>query len=396
MSLPDTRPSRPTADGSRVTTGGPSAHSASNADAKRTDPAGRSRSGSGPAGVQGALAVDGSPRASLEGLAGEAPLHQLAAAVAQWPRHFASQDWITISYLVSLLVALMIGAGPNRGPCLVRVAGDLGFFLFVLALVRGPVLRWGSAASSLLYRTSIIGALLSSFFQLREILPAVSPWTDDARIYAFDLTAFGFEPSVVLDRYVAPATTEWFAFFYFLYFLILCVHVLPMVYWQPDGALLGRFATGMLLIFMTAHLLYMVVPGFGPYWYLAGTFGHELRGGTFWRLVREAVEAGGAQKDIFPSLHTAVPTYLAVFSFRHRKVALFKYWWPVIAFVATQIIIATMFLRWHYLIDVVAGLLLAVAGSLIGQHVSDWEHAKRARLGLQPVWTPLVYPWSRG
>jgi membrane-associated phospholipid phosphatase len=61
----------------------------------------------------------------------------------------------------------------------------------------------------------------------------------------------------------------------------------------------------------------------------------------------------------------------------------------VVAFLATQIIIATMFLRWHYLIDVIAGLTLAATASLLGQRISDWEHAKRQRLGLQPVWSPL-------
>jgi hypothetical protein len=317
------------------------------------------------------------------------------ASPTSWVRNFASQDWLTIGYLVVLLVALALGKGPNREACLIRVSVDLGAFLFMLALIRGQLLRWGSTASSLIYRTAVIGTLLSSFFQLRDILPAASPWTDDARIYAFDLKVFGFEPSVVLDRYVTPQTTEWFAFFYFLYFLILCVHVLPMVYWQRDTRLLGRFATGVLLIFLSAHLVYMIVPGFGPYWYLKGTFHHELQGGTFWPLVREAVEAGGAQKDIFPSLHTAVPTYFAIFSFRHRKLVPFKYWWPVIAFLAAQIIIATMFLRWHYLIDVVAGVAFATAGALLGQRIADWERAKRERLGLQPVWSPLVYPWSR-
>jgi hypothetical protein len=314
-----------------------------------------------------------------------------------WVRQFASQDWATIGYFILLLFALAIGKGPNRGPSIVRIAADFGGFLFVLALVRGQVLRWSSALTSLFYRTAVIAALLGSFFQLREILPAVSPWTDDARIYAFDLHVFGFEPSVWLDRFVTPASTEWFAFFYFLYFLILCVHVLPITYyWQRDTRLLGRFALGVLLMFYVAHLVYMLVPGFGPYWYLKGTFHHELQGGTFWRLVREAVDAGGAQKDIFPSLHTAAPTFIAIFSFRHRKLFPFKYTWPVLAFVATQIIIATMFLRWHYLIDIFAGLALAVTAQAVAHRVVDWEHEKRARLGLQPAWTPLIYPWSRG
>lgn len=345
----------------------------------------------------------GSGRTRGAGAALSPALHPLGGSEAlahfsatTWVRNFASQDWLTIGYFVILLVALCAGHGPNRGPCLERVSADFVIFLLCLALVRGGMLRWGGATSSLVYRTVFIVTLLSSFFQLREILPAVSPWTDDASIYAFDLRVFGFEASVALDRFVNRTTTEWFAFFYFLYFLILSVHVLPIVYWNKDTVLLGRFAIGTLLMFLTAHVVYMIVPGYGPYWYLKGTFAHELEGGTFWQLVRETVDAGGAQKDIFPSLHTAAPTFFAIFSFRHRRLIPFKYSWPLVAFLATQIIIATMFLRWHYLIDIVAGLTLATGASLLGQHLTDWEQAKRERLGLQPAWTPLVYPWSRG
>ncbi len=311
-----------------------------------------------------------------------------------WMRNWASQDWLTVAYFCAILAALCAGRGPNRSACIVLVTADLGAFLFVLAIVRGPMLRPSSVVSSLFYRTAVIAALLSSFFQLRDILPAVAPWSVDGRIYALDLHLFGLEPSVYLDRFVTPRTTEWFAFFYFLYFLILCVHVLPMVYWNRDTKLLGRFATGTLLMFMTAHMLYMLVPGYGPYWYLRDSFQHELTGGPFWHLVRETVDAGGAQKDIFPSLHTAAPTFLAIFSYRHRKLFPFKYTWPVVTFLATQMIIATMFLRWHYLIDIVAGLTLATTASLIGHRIADWEHAKRERLGLQPSWTPLAFPPS--
>lgn len=307
---------------------------------------------------------------------------------------FASQDWLTIGYLVTLLIALSLGHGAHRGECMVRVAVDMGAFLFILVAVRLQLLRWGAMSTALLYRTAIMGTLLASFFQLREILPAVSPWSVDDRIYAFDLRFFGVEPSVWFDRFVNPFTTEWFAFFYFLYFLILTVHVLPMMM-QRDEVLLSRFAVGILMLFMTAHLLYMAVPGWGPYWYLKGVFQHDLDGGVFWRLVRETVDAGGAQKDIFPSLHTAAPTFMAIFSARHRKIWPFRYTWPLVTFLATQIILATMFLRWHYLVDVVAGLILATTVSVLGQWIADWERARRERLGIQPAWMPLVYPWTR-
>jgi hypothetical protein len=314
---------------------------------------------------------------------------------ATFVNSFASQDWLLIGYMVAILVALSLGTGRNRQECMVHVAADLGGFLFVLTLVRLQVLRWNGAACSLIYRVALMATLLGTFFQLREILPAVSPRALDPQIYAFDIRVFGVEPSLWLDRFVTPTTTEWFAFFYFLYFLVLTVHVLPMLFlWQPGEKELARFGVGFLMIFLSAHLLYMVVPGWGPYWYLKGSFQHELQGPVFWPLVREAVEAGGAQKDIFPSLHTAVPTYIAIFSFRHRRLLPFRYSWPVMAFVATQIIIATLLLRWHYLIDVVAGLALAIAASIVGTRVADWEMVRRERLGVQPAWMPLVYPWS--
>jgi len=330
---------------------------------------------------------------AVERASGTAGVRVFAGSSATTFVHsFASQDWLFMGYFGALLVALAFGQGHNRNACLVRVSADLGFYLFVVALVRLNVVRWGSMASALLYRTAIMAALLASFFQLREILPAVSPGAVDAQIYAFDMSVFGFEPSVWMDRFVQPATTEWFAFFYFLYFLILTVHVIPMLL-SRDDVLLARFAVGILLVFMTAHLVYMLVPGWGPYRTLR--FGHELAGPTFWPLVRETVDAGGAQKDIFPSLHTAVPTFLAIFSFRHRRRVPFGYSWPIVSFLATQIIVATMFLRWHYLVDVIAGLILAVAASVVSQRLADWERGRRERLGVQPAWMPLAYPWSR-
>jgi membrane-associated phospholipid phosphatase len=328
-----------------------------------------------------------------EGAAAQGALSAFGALAG----NLASQDWLIIAFFAIELVALSVAPhGPERTACIAKTSIDLSVFFVVLALIRVPILRWGGVASSLLYRVAIVGVVLGSYFQLRDILPIVSPWADDAQIYAFDMRVFGGEPAIWLDRYVTPSTTEWFAFFYFLYFLILAAHVVPMLFLSDNGPVIGRFAVGLLLVFLTAHLLYMAVPGWGPYRYLSSEFHHPLQGGTFWRLDREAVEAGGAQKDIFPSLHTAGPTFVAIFSFRHRKLVPFKYTWPVMAFFATQIIIATMFLRWHYIVDVIAGFTLAATAAIAGHRIADWEGAKRARLGLQPAWTPLAYLGSKG
>jgi membrane-associated phospholipid phosphatase len=115
-------------------------------------------------------------------------------------------------------------------------------------------------------------------------------------------------------------------------------------------------------------------------------FEHQLPDGIWWSWVAKLVAANGAQKDIFPSLHTALPLFLLLFSFDHRKRAPFAYTWPALGFFVANIIAATMFLRWHYVIDVVAGVVLATTAQLISRKLSFWEPARRADQGPGPPW----------
>ncbi|MGO8992685.1 MAG: phosphatase PAP2 family protein, partial [Polyangiaceae bacterium] len=249
-----------------------------------------------------------------------------------------------------------------------------------LALTRGGILRPGGFPNSMLYRLTVWLPPFCSYFQLRHILPAVSERTVDGDLLALDLRVFHVEPAVAWDKFVTPITTEWFAFFYFGYFLLLSIHVLAFMLAAKSQFRLAHFACGIFMVFCTGHLIYTLVPGYGPYHFLAGTFQHELSGGPFWHAVQATVSAGGALKDIFPSLHTACPTYFALFSFRYRKVAPFKYTWIVTTFCALQIIVATMFLRWHYLIDIVAGITLAIFAVTVSEALVVRDAARRERL----------------
>ncbi len=219
-----------------------------------------------------------------------------------------------------MTVVLLAAKGPERADSIRTVLIDIVFYAIGITLTRGGVLRPGSFANSFVYRMTVFLPVFLSYFQLRSILPAVSPHSLDGDLLAFDMRVFGFEPAVSWDRFVTPHTTEWFAFFYFGYFLLLMAHVLPIMLASNSGFRSAHFALGVFTVFCTGHLLYMLVPGRGPYRYLAGQFSHPLEGGLFWRLVKATVDAGGSQKDIFPSLHTAVPTFFAVYQFMHRRV----------------------------------------------------------------------------
>jgi hypothetical protein len=219
-----------------------------------------------------------------------------------------------------------------------------------------------------------------------RILPLVNPGSLDHELYQLDLSVFGIEPAVYFDRFVSPTTTEWFAFFYFGYFLLLAIHVLPILFLSRHRRMLAEFALGMILLFCIGHTLYLFVPGYGPYKAMPELFQHKLPAGIWWSTTQKIVARGGAQKDIFPSLHTAAPTFLLLFSFHRRGELPFKYTWPFVAFFAGNIVIATMFLRWHYVIDVVAGLLLAVTAHTLSVLLIDREVPRRASQGLGDIW----------
>jgi hypothetical protein len=310
----------------------------------------------------------------------------LAVVLREW----ALQDLVILAYLVVMLLAVFHGGGPRRPAALGFLLVDIVVFATLVTAARRS--WFGPTAGAVLYRCALLFGLLASFFQLQWLLPSARGATVDAELYAFDRTVFGIEPAEALDRFVTPATTEWFAFFYFGYFPLLAAYVLPSVLAARGRRELAELSFGIVWVFCVAHLTYLVVPGFGPYVHLADHFGHRLEGGTFWPLVTATVESvdSGSRTDIFPSLHTAAPTFLAVYAFRRRREEPFRTVWAPTVFAVSQIVLATMFLRWHYLVDVCAGLAHGASTAFIASAVARWEESWRVRTGRQPVWTT---PW---
>ena len=302
----------------------------------------------------------------------------------------AAQDWLVASYLMVLTVAVLMGSGPRRSAAIGMLVVDSVAFWAAMIFARG---RFGQprVLADLVYRVGLIGSVIATFLQLHYILPTVSHVVLDASIYRLDLAVFGFEPSVSWDRFVSPRTTEWFSFFYYSYFFILCAFVVPMGLFERRVRVLSELSFGLLFVVCVGHCLYILVPGRGPYAELAPHFQHSLSGGFWWPLVVKTVSSvdGALRTDIFPSLHTACPTFLTLFCFRNRALRPYRYVWPVAALFTSQIILATMFLRWHYLADVCAGLTLATLGFLLSSRVVRSEARARETRALGAVWRPL-------
>lgn len=304
---------------------------------------------------------------------------------------FAMQDWLVALYVTVLTLLVLTGDGPRRPTALGCVALDNALFWGGVLTARSGLVR-SRLASGLFYRAGLIGVVIVSFFQLQYIQPVAIHAAYDDAIHAIDLAVFGFEPAVTWDRFVTPATTEWFAFFYFSYFFLVLAYTIPLMLFERRIRIISEFSAGILWVVCVGHLVYFLVPGRGPYVHLAHEVSRPLTGSLWWPAVQATVGFGEevSRRDIFPSLHTALPTFLTLCSFRLRRERPFNWVWPPMAFITSQIILATMFLRWHYLLDIVAGLALAVSAALGARALVPAEARSRAQFGLEPVWLPLV------
>ena len=315
----------------------------------------------------------------------------------RWLLTLSLNDWIVLAYLALLNVAVL--SSNSSSPTRDRVTAEVSILLVVFAtvvlgLIRSDVLTH-PVLRPLAFRLSHYGCIQLTYFIMRGFLPIVNPGSLDRELHQLDLSLFGLEPALVFERWVSSGTTEWFAFFYYGYFFVLGLHVIPIIFFSREPRILSEFALGLLIVLSVGQSLYLVVPGYGPANGLPALFSRELPSGVWWNLVKELVASAGAQKDIFPSIHTAAPTFILLFSFHNRAHLPYRFTWPLVAFFSFNIIIATMFLRWHWLVDIVAGLTLALTAYLVGVLGTRWETRHRRAHGLPPAWPAWPTPADR-
>lgn len=299
---------------------------------------------------------------------------------------FSLQDSLLFVYLLAVW-ALVWRAGPI--PAAEHAAR--GVYVCIATLVIGCAcartprdvsnrFRW------FIYRAALAAILLADYLMLRDILPLVRPDEVDSALLRIDYAIFHVEPALALERFSTPAVVEFFAFFYFSYFFLCATYLVAAVWMPQPPRRTAEFALGTILVFAIGQLGYMAVPAFGPVSYLATSFHGPLRGGFFWSCVLNTVHAGGAMKDVFPSLHTAVPTWFALFAAHQAKTS--KRWRIgaiVTAVFAANIVVSTMLLRWHYAIDVVAGLALAIFAGVVAPRAVAREAKFRRANGFPEV-----------
>jgi membrane-associated phospholipid phosphatase len=176
----------------------------------------------------------------------------------------------------------------------------------------------------------------------------------DQALIALDQRLFGFQASLVLQRIISPGMTVWMAIAYF-YHIINIPLVGCFLYLFRDRARFREMMGGLMVVSFFGLIGYLLVPAIGPMYTLRDQYTVPLRQ-SIWVFNRnmDFMDFARIRRDVFPSLHVGISFVVWLYAYRNSK----KLFW-IISPLILSLWVSTLYLRYHYLIDVVAGLILA-------------------------------------
>jgi len=224
-----------------------------------------------------------------------------------------------------------------------------------------------------------VGVIFTCYTTLGRLGVDGMPYLVDAALSRIDTWFWGTDPSLWLQRLQTPGWVEFFSFIYGSF--------IPYIYLSLALGCLGRpplerdqFLTGWVFLYVISYLGYIFLPARGPISYHESDYHVALQGGIFYQMVVDGMQASGGLQGVFPSLHVGGSVYLCLFDLRTHRLRGLTYL-PMVLL----IYLATVFLRYHYIIDLGAGTVLAVGCIPLGKRVFLRWTQRREAAGLSAL-----------
>lgn len=221
--------------------------------------------------------------------------------------------------------------------------------------------------------------VLLIFDSLGGLIRYINPVTYDHLLIRIDYIIFKGYPTVALERVTTPVITEILQLAYTsYYFLPIILGVVLKVKGKETD--FNRMLFLVILCFFLSYIGYIFVPAIGPRYTINHLQSTELHG----ILLRDSIESTlntleGIKRDAFPSGHTAVALVVLYLAYKFQRFL----FWIFLSFVLA-LLVSTVYLRYHYVVDVIAGILLSAFTVYIGEKFYNYlekrNNAKNAEI----------------
>jgi membrane-associated phospholipid phosphatase len=249
-------------------------------------------------------------------------------------------------------------------------AANIAAMILVWAIARASqvtgfrVLRWAHDWAPFLL-------IVFTYKQVYYLIRVMHQGKDyDQLLIAMDRALFRVNPTEWLAHFSNPCLTEALQIAYSLFYAIFLFIGLEL-YRDRDSSRFRYFRFTIVYGFFLSYLGYLSLPSVGPRFTLHdfSKLGTELPGLLLTPALRwfvnifesiypgmsNSVALAAAQRDVFPSGHTMMTLISIAIAYRYKlKVR------TAMLVLGILLIIATVYLRYHYVVDLLAGALLAV------------------------------------
>ncbi len=237
-----------------------------------------------------------------------------------------------------------------------------------------------------LHRWYCYPIVLFVFKEIYLMVRPIHPVDYDWLLIAADHWLFGVNPTQWLAQFATPVLTEVLQISYFSYYLLFILLGVELYRRFP----IEEFDHGAFMIvygFYLSYLGYFLLPAIGPRFTLHDFYAinRELPGLWLTPWMRDFINAGESisfsmanaaqfvQRDVFPSGHTQMTLLVAWLAFKYR---IPTRW--LIAVLTTLLIIATVYLRYHYVVDLMGGAAFFALTIWSGKKIQAWWERLRA------------------
>ncbi len=189
----------------------------------------------------------------------------------------------------------------------------------------------------------------------------------DPQLIRIDFLLFGVNPTVWMERWVVPWLTGVMSLAYLSYF-VLPVRLVHTLYVKNPRRDFNLAVFVLLLVWYLSFVGNILFPAIGPRYTLAHLQSVPLSGSPIADFVSHLLNSlENNTRDCMPSGHTAIGLIVLYLSYRYARL-LFYLFCPIVA----ALILSTVYLRHHYVIDLIAGAMLAAGCGIIGPRLYLW------------------------
>lgn len=187
---------------------------------------------------------------------------------------------------------------------------------------------------------------------------------------------FGVQPCVWAQKFINPTLTDIFIAAYANYFILVIVAALVLYFMKRYKEFRYTLVSTIICYYM-GYFLFVIFPAAPPRIVLKPLFYVTLHGQHL-NSISDAILTASSSRGAFPSLHCAVSFVSLFFAWRYLK---WLFWIMLPAVI--MLIVSTVYLRHHYVIDLIAGLFLGIFAFWIGPKLEDWWNGLKPKNAVQ-------------